>query len=305
MIRDVQAPRVGAGRSLLLLLVGGLLVAACGGGAANPTATAAGPTIAGNLTVFTAASLTDAFTEMGAAIEAATPGTKVTFNFAGSPALRTQLVEGARADLFASADEPTMQGAQQDGTIGGDPRLFAQNKLIAIVSTQKAGDIATLKDLAKPGLKLVLAQAAVPVGNYARQSFDKLSKDAAYGADFGRKVLANVVSEEANVKQVVTKVQLGEADAGVVYSSDVTPTVRPRVKVLEIPDQFNVIARYPIAVVKGAANPGGANAFIDHVLSPAGQATLQKWGFIPVGPTGAAASAGATRARLTGRDGVG
>jgi molybdate transport system substrate-binding protein len=273
---------------LLALLVIGALLAACGG-AASPTAapTAPAPKIAGNLTVFTAASLTEAFTEMGKAIEDANSGTKVSFNFAGSPALRAQLREGAKADLFAAADEPNMQGAQQDGTIGGDPRLFVQNKLVAIVAQPKANDIVRLQDLAKPGLKLVLAHEAVPVGNYSRQALTKMDGDAAFGADFSQKTLANVVSQEANVRQVVTKVQLGEADAGIVYSSDVTPTVRPQVKMLEIPDAFNVIAKYPIAVVKGAANPDGANAFIDHLLSPAGQATLQKWGFIPVGPTGA------------------
>jgi molybdate transport system substrate-binding protein len=267
--------------------------------AATPAALAV-PKITGSLVVFTAASLTEAFSELGKAVEAANSGTTITFNFAGSPTLRTQLREGAKADIFAAADEPNMQGAQQDGTIGGDPRIFVHNKLVAIVAQPKAGDVTRLQDLAKPGLKLVLAQAAVPVGNYARQSFDKMSKDAAFGADFGQKALANVVSEEANVRQVVTKVQLGEADAGIVYSSDVTPTVRPQVKVLEIPDAFNVIARYPIAPVKGAGNPDGAKVFIDYVLSPAGQAVLQKWGFIPVGATGASASAGATPVQLTG-----
>jgi molybdate transport system substrate-binding protein len=186
-----------------------------------------------------------------------------------------------------------MTGAQQDGTIGGDPRIFAQNKLVVVVAQPMGNDIAKLQDLARPGLKLLLAQETVPVGNYARQALAKMSADPAFGADFSQKVMANVVSQESNVRQLVSKVQLGEADAGIAYSSDVTPTVRPQVKTLEIPDAFNVIARYPIAMVKGAANADGANGFISYVLSPPGQATLQKWGFIPVAPTGAATGGGA------------
>jgi molybdate transport system substrate-binding protein len=283
-------------RDLLAALVIGALLVACGGGASptaapEPTKPAAGatpvaaaaPKIAGNLTVFTAASLTEAFTELGKGIEEANPGTKVAFNFAGSPALRTQLREGAKADVFASADEPNMQGAQQDGTLGGEPRIFVQNKLVLIAPARNTAEVARLQDLAKPGLKLVLAQKEVPVGNYARQALETMSKNPTFGAEFAQQALRNVVSEESNVRQVVAKVQLGEADAGMVYSSDVTPHVRPMLTVIEIPDQFNVIARYPIAPVKGAANPDGARAFIDYVVSPAGQATLQKWGFIPVG----------------------
>lgn len=325
-------------RHLVVLVIVGALLAACGGAASptvaptrpaeptKPAATAAtaataavkpagtaaaslavvgtpaaaAPKISGALTVFTAASLTEAFTEMSKTIEAANAGTKMTLNFAGSQALRTQLREGAKADVFASADEPNMQGAQQDGAISGDPRIFAQNELVVIVSQAASSNITTLKDLSKPGSKLVIAQEAVPVGNYTRQALVKLSADPAFGADFAQKTQANVVSQESNVRQIVTKVQLGEADAGVVYSSDVTPAVKPHVKVIEIPDQFNVIAKYPIAMVKGAANADGAKAFIDFVLSPAGQATLQRWGFIPVGPTGPAASVGATSVQLTG-----
>jgi molybdate transport system substrate-binding protein len=142
-----------------------------------------------------------------------------------------------------------------------------------------------LQDLAKPGVKLVLTNKEVPVGNYSRQALAKMSQDAAFGSDFATRVLANLVSEETNVKQVVAKVQLGEADAGIVYSSDVTPAVRGAVKVLAIPEPFNVIAQYPIAVVRDAPNAAGARAFIDYVLSPAGQAILTKHGFLAVAPT--------------------
>jgi molybdate transport system substrate-binding protein len=236
------------------------------------------------LTIFTAASLTDAFKEMGANIEQANPGTRVTFNFAGSPTLRTQLAQGARADVFASADEPNMQGAQQEGTIAGEPRLFVRNQLVAIVPAANPAQVMRLHDLAKPGVKLVLTNKEVPVGNYSRQALTKMSQDAAFGSEFATRVLANLVSEETNVKQVVAKVQLGEADAGIVYSSDVTPAVRGAVQVLAIPESFNVIAQYPIAVVRDAPNATGARAFIDYVLSPAGQAILTKHGFLAVEP---------------------
>jgi molybdate transport system substrate-binding protein len=242
------------------------------------------PRIQGQLTIFTAASLTEAFKEMGENIEQANPGTKVTFNFAGSPTLRTQLAQGARADVFASADEPNMQGAQKEGTIASEPRLFVRNQLVAIVPAANPAQVMRLQDLAKPGVKLVLTNKAVPVGNYSRQALAKMSQDAAFGSEFATRVLANLVSEETNVKQVVAKVQLGEAHAGIVYASDVTPAVRGAVKVLAIPDPFNVIAHYPIAVVRDAPNAAGARAFIDYVLSPAGQAILTKHGFLAVEP---------------------
>jgi molybdate transport system substrate-binding protein len=247
----------------------------------SPAATTA-PKIDGTTSVFAAASLTDAFNEMGKALETANPGAKVTFNFAGSQQLRTQIQQGTRADVFASADEKQMQGAQQDGTIASEPQAFVHNKLVVIVPAKDQAGINEAKDLAKPGIKLILAQKDVPVGNYTRQSLDKMSQDPAYGSDFSTKVLANLVSEETNVKAVVSKVQLGEADVGFVYSSDVTPAVRDAVKIIEIPDQFNVIANYPIATVKDGQNASGSQAFIDYVLSLAGQETLRKYGFIPV-----------------------
>jgi molybdate transport system substrate-binding protein len=242
------------------------------------------PRIQGQLTIFTAASLTDAFKEMGANIEQANPGTKVTFNFAGSPTLRTQLAQGARADVFASADEPNMQGAQKEGTIASEPRLFVRNQLVAIVPAANPAQVMRLQDLAKPGVKLVLTNKEVPVGNYSRQALTKMSQEASFGSEFATRVLANLVSEETNVKQVVAKVQLGEAHAGMVYSSDVTPAVRGAVQVLAIPEPFNVIAQYPIAVVRDAPNAAGGRAFIDYVLSPAGQAILTKHGFLAVAP---------------------
>ncbi len=250
--------------------------------AASTSPAAAAPKIDGTVTVFAAASLTDAFNEMGKALETANPGVKVAFNFAGSQKLRTQLQQGARADVFVSANEKQMQSAQEDGTIASDPKIFVHNKLVVIVPVQNEAGINELKDLAKPGIKLVFAQKDVPVGGYSREILDKMSQDPAYGSDFATKVLANLVSDETDVKAVVSKVQLGEADAGIVYSSDVTPAVRDAVKVIDIPDQFNVIANYPIATAKDGENATGGQAFIDYVLSAAGQETLKKHGFIPV-----------------------
>jgi|DewCreStandDraft_5_1066085.scaffolds.fasta_scaffold00469_13 molybdate transport system substrate-binding protein len=253
---------------------------------ATEAGSAAAARLQGQVTVFAAASLTDVFTEIGTALERANPGTKIVFNFAGSPALRTQLEQGARADVFASADEPTMDAVDRQGLLAGPPRLFALNRLVVIVPAQNPGAIERLQDLARPGLKLVLARSDVPVGAYARQALARMSQDPAFGTTFAERVLANVVSEEPNVRQVVTKVQLGEADAGIVYATDASAGVREAVRSIPLPDQFNVIARYPIAVVKNAPNEPGARAFVDYVLSPAGQAILAKHGFLP--PTSAA-----------------
>lgn len=273
-------------------IIAALLLSACAPAHSPPTPTvpAATPLLApaaasraiiqGELTIFAAASLTDAFKEIGAAIEQANPGSKVTFNFAGSAALRTQLGQGARADLLATADEANMQGAQTDGSISGNTRVFARNKLVVITPALQKVEVVTPRDLARSGLKLVIGTEELPAGNYARQIFAKMSQDRSYGTDFSAKALANVVSEESNVKQIAAKVQLGEADAGIVYSTDVTAAVRSQVKVVTIPDALNVIAHYPVAAVKGATNEAGANAFVDYLLSPAGQAVLEKNGFI-------------------------
>jgi molybdate transport system substrate-binding protein len=263
---------------MVALLALGLMLAMRGS-----TIAAEAPRIQGELTIFTAASLIDAFKEMAAEIEQANPGTKLTFNFAGSPTLRTQLVQGARADVFASADEPNMVGAEKDGTIIGEPQIFARNLLVVVVPAKNPAGIHTLQDLAKPNIKLVLTNKDVPVGNYARQALEKMSHDPAFGTDVSKRVLANLVSEETNVRQVASKVQLGEADAGIIYSTDVTPALRDAVRVIQIPAEFNVIAKYPIAVVKSANNEAGARAFIAYVLSPAGQAILARHGFLVPG----------------------
>ncbi len=258
-------------------------VASPSASAATPSSTgAAPPKIVGNLTIFAASSLTDAYNEMKGLIEAANPGTMITYNFAASSALRTQLEQGAKADLYASADTVQMDTAKKSDVIQGESTLFVRNTPVIIVPANNPKGIAAPADLAKPGVKLVLAAPEVPIGNYARQVITKVGTDPANGADYEAKTLANLVSNEANVRAVVSKIQLGEGDAGIVYSSDVTPTVRAQVKIIAIPIGVNVIAEYPVAIVKGAGNTAGAQAFINYLLSPAGQAILQKWGFVPV-----------------------
>jgi len=234
------------------------------------------------VTVFAAASLTDAFNQIKADFEAANPNAKLSINYAGSPTLRTQLAQGAKVDVFASADTANMAGAQSDGTIEGQPSIFAHNKLTVVIP---AGDskVGTLQDLAKSGTKIVIELPAVPAGAYSRQALDKMSQDPAFGPDFSAKVLANVVSQEPDVKSVLSRIQLGEADAGVLYVSDAAaPAVKDKVKTIAIPDRFNVVADYPLAVVKDAPNPAGARAFLAYVLSPAGQAALEKNGLVPI-----------------------
>jgi molybdate transport system substrate-binding protein len=235
------------------------------------------------LTVFAASSLTQAFTEMGKDFEAANPGMTVTFNFTGSQTLRTQLEQGAIADVFASANQTEMNTLVTDNLVAANSsQLFLTNSLLVILPANNPANVQTLQDLARPGIKLVLGDTTVPAGKYARQILSNLEKDPAFASNFSTQVLANLVSNETDVKQVVAKVQLGEADAGIVYVSDVVAA--PDLKTIEIPTVDNVIAKYPIAVLNNAPQPGLAANFIAYVLSSDGQAVLKKWGFIPVAP---------------------
>jgi molybdate transport system substrate-binding protein len=245
---------------------------------------------ASTLTVFAAASLTEPFTALGASFDGSHPGTKVRFNFAGSQQLVLQLQQGAKADVFASADERWMQTAQDSGLVEGEPSIFARNRLVVVVPRTNPAAINRLQDLARSGVKVVIAADAVPVGHYTRQMLAGLSAVPGFSKDYAARVLSNVVSYEDNVKGIVAKVQLGEADAGVVYRSDATGPSATQVTSIGIPDSANVIAQYPIALVHGGSEQELAQAFLQLVESAEGQARLEKAGFIRVGSaTGATA----------------
>ncbi len=254
------------------ILLFSILLTGCSSASSTPIVDSAPQT----LLVFAAASLTDAFTEIGENFEAQNPNVAVTFNFAGSQALRTQIEEGAPADVFASASGKEMETLITNAfVIKESSQIFLSNQLIIILPADNPAGINSLEDLAIDGVKIVLAAEEVPVGNYARQALDLMNKS--FSNNFKDNVLKNVVSNEDNVKQVVAKIQLGEADAGIVYTSDAIAA--PELQTIEIPSELNIIAKYPIAPLVESANADLAQAFIAFVLSDEGQAILQKWGF--------------------------
>jgi molybdate transport system substrate-binding protein len=242
---------------------------------------AVGPVTAADqtkLTVFAAASLREAF-EAAAPAFTKRSGVAVTFSYGGSDTLVTQLKQGAPADVFASANDAQMKVALDAGLIVAPARTFAHNHLVVIVPKVNPAKLTGLPDLAKPGVKVVLAAPTVPVGGYSRGAFRKLNAQPGYAADYDSMVERNVVSNELDVKAVATKISLGEADAGVVYATDVTPLIADRVKAIAFPPGASPDATYPIAALKGAPNPAGARAFVDFLLSPEGQAFLKARGF--------------------------
>lgn len=232
------------------------------------------------LTIFAAASLTDAFVELAEVFEEENPGVEVRTNFAGSSVVLNQILQGAPSDVLASADPAKMDTAIENGLVDGNPKTFARNREVVIVPESDPPGIEDFKDLTKPSVKLVLPQDGVPAAEYAEEILDEA--DARYGNDFEEKVLSNLVSREADVRVAVNRVALGEADATFGYSSDVTPSIKDRVKVIEIPEGLNVAATYPIAVLEGSGNPALARKWVELVLSDEGQRILRKWGFEPV-----------------------
>jgi molybdate transport system substrate-binding protein len=234
------------------------------------------------LTVLAAASLTESFTELGKMFETQNPGVKVSFSFAGSQQLAQQLGQGAEADVFASASKKYMDTAVEAKRVNSDDaKTFVKNRLVVIFPKDNPAGLTELKDLAKPGLKLDLADQSVPVGQYSLDFLDKAVQDPGFDPQFKDNVIKNVVSYEDNVKAVLTKVSLGEADAGIVYVTDITPDAADKVGKLDIPDALNTIATYPIAPISDSKNPDLAKAFVALVLSPEGQQIMAKYGFIP------------------------
>ncbi len=280
--RSRPAPRQGPGSRIWQGLAMGVLacvVAACAPPREAPSARS--PDEASTLTVFAAASLTDVFEAIGEVYKHSHPGTDVVFNFAASSALRTQLEEGAAADVVAFAGEKDMQSLTESGLVDAAAvKIFANNDLVVVVHPDSADALGSLEDLADRGVKVVMAAAGVPAGDYARSVIENLSSEL--GAPFADGVRANVVSEEDNVRQVLAKVQLGEADAGWVYRSDAHAA--PELRVLEIPADFNVRAKYPIAPMLTSAQSDAATSFIELVRSAEGQRLIQEGGFLPLAP---------------------
>lgn len=259
-----------------------LLAASCTqNGGASPTTSGQPPAEKrSTLTVFAAASLTGAFETLAEAYEADSPDVNVVFNFAGSNQLATQINQGAPVDVFAGANWEQMENAIVGGRIDeAAPRVFATNRLVVAYPQGNPAGITTLSDLARPGTLVILAAEQVPVGRYALEFLDRAAADPAFGSDYKRDVLANVVSYEENVRAVLNKVALGEADAGIVYLSDLVGA--EGVSYLEIPDNLNSVAEYPIAALNDSAHDEAAAAFIDLVLGPKGQAILAEYGFGP------------------------
>ena len=230
-------------KTLLLAMSSALLLAACsdpdnGGRASGGTAEGV------ELTVSAASSLTEAFAEIGDGFESANPGSTVTFNFGPSDGLAGQINEGAPVDVFASASPTWMDSVQDDGPGVTGRADFAQNRLAIIVPVDNPAGIENLDDLTEDDVQLVLAAEGVPAGDYARDIFEN--------AGISNSALANVVSNEEDVKAVITKMMSGEADAGIGYVTDVTPDVADQITLIPIPDEVNVIATYPIAIVNGS-----------------------------------------------------
>jgi molybdate transport system substrate-binding protein len=235
------------------------------------------------LTIFAASSLTEPFSEIISILEQRHPQIDYLLNLAGSQQLAQQINEGAPADVFASANLAQMGTGIERGKI--DPasiQSFATNRLVIIFPESNPGNLGKLEDLTQPGLRILLAAPEVPVGQYSLEFLEKASTEHTLGVAFKSDFIANVVSYEDNVKIVLAKVSLGEADAGIVYASDVSGKTADSIRTIEIPEELNVIASYPIAPILDSPNPTDARLFIDFVLSPEGQTILAKFGFTPI-----------------------
>ena len=231
------------------------------------------------LTVFVAASLLGPFEEIAAELERATPGLAVRLNAAGSQQLARQLSLGARAGVFASADERWMQFARERGLVEA-PVPLVRNRLTAVFADRPELSGMTLLNLASPGVKVVLAEPAVPLGRYAREALRKLGAARGFGPDFAARVEQAAVSLEQNSNAVASRIRLGEADAAIVYASDAR-AADSALRVVPIPEPYNVTATYPIAVVRGAEPAAPARAFVSLATGPEGQAILARHGFMP------------------------
>ena len=235
------------------------------------------------IVVLAAASLSEAFTEIGQQFEAEHPGARALLGFGNSEQLALQLAQGAPGDVFASADVAPMEAAVVAGRVArGGPLVFARNRLVVICPKDNPANLMGLHSLAEPGVRLVLGATEIPIGRYSLVFLDRASQDPAYGPGFEQAVLRNVASYEQTVKAVLAKIRLGEGDAGIVYLSDIIPEGVEHVGYLEIPDHLNPTATYLVAPIGDSAQPELAQAFIGLVLSPDGQEILARHGFLPI-----------------------
>ncbi|WP_433531114.1 molybdate ABC transporter substrate-binding protein [Micromonospora sp. CA-263727] len=229
---------------------------------------ASGDGISGELTVFAAASLTESFTRLGQDFEAAHQGVKVTFNFAGSSALATQINQGAPADVFASAAPANMKTVTDAGNGDGEPTIFVRNQLVIAVPKGNPNGVTGLTDLTKPGAKVALCAEQVPCGAAARKALDTAG------------VALTPVTLEQDVKAALAKVRLGEVDAALVYRTDAQAVdAAADVDGIEFPESAGAINDYPIIVLKDAANKPAARAFVEYVRSDTGRSVLTAAGF--------------------------
>jgi molybdate transport system substrate-binding protein len=229
--------------------------------------------------VFGAASLKDALQAVKSAYESAVPGIFVTVATDASSTLRTQIEEGALADVFLSADQANPMALVDGGLADGEAVDFAGNRLTIIVPLDNPAAIATPADLGRPGVKVIAASDEVPIAKYAGLAVENLSRLANDPGDFVAAYAANVVSKEENVKAIVSKIELGEGDAAIVYATDATASAK--VATIEIPPAANVVAAYAGVVVKASSHPGQAHAFLDWLAGPQGTAILARFGFLP------------------------
>lgn len=254
-------------RHRIVVLVAAILLAACGGSGGTASTSPSSTSLNGYINVFAAASLTASFNTLGIAFHRANPGVGVNFNYAGTPTLVTQIEQGAPADVFASADTTNMDKLTADGFAIGSSQVFAHNQLEIVVAPGNPKGITGLADLAKPGLIYISEGPTVPAGKYSLQAL----------ASAGVKVTPK--SLETSVSAVISKIELGEADAGIVYTTDIS-AAGTKVQGVPIPAANNVIATYPLVEVKGTKDPEAASAFIAYVLSAPGQSTLASFGFL-------------------------
>ena len=233
------------------------------------------------ITVSAAASLTESFTEIGKLFRDANPNGEVVFNFAGSQELAQQIIQGAVVDVFASANNKQMDLVLAEKNLPADSKItFASNHLVVIYPRDNPANLTELADLARPGLKLVFAGPEVPVGQYSLDFLSRAEQSGVFEPGYQQAVMNNIVSYENNVRAVLTKVGLGEADAGIVYTTDAN-SAKDQIGLSEIPSALNIAAEYPILVLPGSSQTEMAQAFVDFVLSPAGQAVLKSYGFTP------------------------